>query len=139
VAVAISINLSRILEFPHLPARAGAALVPLASVLVVALLGLVPAQPVATFGLEILAVGLLMWLSALAVAFRVRTQTERVPPWRSWANLALSHAQSLAFVVAGVLLATHNSAGAYWLAPGVVLSLIGGLASTWVLLVEIVR
>ena len=109
VVVAISINLSRILEFPHLPARAGAALVPLASVLVVALLGLVPAQP------------------------------ERVPPWRSWANLALSHAQSLAFVVAGVLLATHNSAGAYWLAPGVVLSLIGGLASTWVLLVEIVR
>jgi hypothetical protein len=139
VVIAISINLTRILEYPYLPTRAAAALTPLAGVLVLTLLGLVPRQPVTLFGLELLAGGLVMWASSLLTIVRMGATWKTVPPVRFWSNLLLNQAQSLPFVAAGALLAWGSPAGAYWLVPGVIFSLLAGVANTWVLLVEIVR
>lgn len=47
IIVAVSINLSRILSFPQLPARAAESFLMLIGALMVASLGLVPEQPVA--------------------------------------------------------------------------------------------
>jgi len=139
VVIAISINVARILAYPHLPARAAAAIAPLAGVLVVTLLGLVPGQPLFLFGLEALAAGAAMGLLGILILAGGSPRDVVVPPLRRWSNLLLNQAQSLPFVVAGVLMMLRNPAGAYWLAPGVVFSLLAGLVNTWVLLVEILR
>ncbi len=48
-------------------------------------------------------------------------------------------ARGRAIVVAGLLLLCGSSTGLYWIAAGVILSLIGGVFNAWVLLVEILR
>ncbi len=58
IVVAISINLTRILAFPPLPARAAESLLMLTGALVLASFGLMPGQPLAMFGVEVLAIGL---------------------------------------------------------------------------------
>src|SRR5215468_25862 len=57
VVVAISINLSRILSFPQLPARAAESLLMLTGALMLASFGLMPGQAIAVLGAEILAIG----------------------------------------------------------------------------------
>lgn len=57
--VAVSINLTRILSFPHLPGRAAQAVMVVLSVLLVSTCCLVPAQSARVLGAEVLAVGAL--------------------------------------------------------------------------------
>jgi hypothetical protein len=139
VVVAISINLTRILAHPRLPARAAAALTPLAGVLVVTLLGLVPSQPLFLYGAEALVVGAIMWVSGLTTTMWARSQPALVTTLQFWSNFGLNQAQSLPFVIAGALLLLHQPAGLYWIAPGVIFSLLAGVLNTWVLLIEILR
>ena len=46
---------------------------------------------------------------------------------------------SLPLVAAGVSLIAGTGGGLYWLVPGIVIALVGGVLNTWVLLVEIMR
>jgi hypothetical protein len=55
--VAVSINLTKILQVPGRPGRAGEAIVLLVAVLVVAMLGLVPGQSPTALGAELLGPG----------------------------------------------------------------------------------
>src|SRR5215831_11648928 len=64
--VAISINLSKILVGAGLPARAAEALTVLGAVLVVSSLALMP-QPVAAIGLEVAAIGVVLWLTIVRI------------------------------------------------------------------------
>jgi modulator of FtsH protease len=139
VVVAISINLSRILEYPQLPRRAATALTPLGGVLVVSLLGLVPSQPPWLFGLEALIAGAAMWISSGAMSMRPSLRHPDIPLWRFWANLLMVQAQSLPFIVAGIMLMAGNPAGGDWIVPAVIFSIVAGLTNTWVLLIEILR
>jgi hypothetical protein len=135
--VAVSINLSRILQFSHLPARAAEALLALTSVMFVTTFALVPRQSATAYGVEIGATGLLMWsihtvslirsrkLDRQYVGFVVRFAVNQLPP--------------LPFVVSGVLLIAGRSTGVYWIVPGVLLSFAAGVFGAWVLLVEIQR
>jgi hypothetical protein len=135
--VAVSINLSRILQFSHLPKRAAEALLALTSVMFVTTFALVPRQSATAYGVEIGATGLLMWaihtvslirsrkLDRLYVGFVVRFAVNQLPP--------------LPFVVSGVLLIAGRSIGVYWIVPGVLLSFAAGVFGAWVLLVEIQR
>jgi len=138
VVVAISINLSRILSILHLPGRAGEALVILAGALVVTSVALVPNQPAVIFGIESLVIGLVTFLVPLAMQLRSFTASG-IPPARQYFRVALSAGASLPIVVAGLLLMLGSSAGLYWIAAGVILSLMVGIFSAWVLLIEIMR
>ena len=73
--VAVSINLVRILEFPHLPTRAAEALIALLSVLFVASFALIPGQSLRTFGIEIAATGMAVWTFQAVALTRTRTRT----------------------------------------------------------------
>src|SRR5271170_7159205 len=73
--VAVSINLTRILAFPHLPGRAAEALIVLLSVLTSATFGLVPNQGAAALGAELLATGL--WVVAVASSIQWRSRKHR--------------------------------------------------------------
>jgi uncharacterized membrane protein YesL len=139
VVVAISINLSRILSILHLPGRAGEALVILAGALVVTSAALVPDQPAVIFGIETLVIGLVTFLVPLAMQLRSFTTASGIPRARQYFRVALSAGASLPIVVAGLLLMLGSSAGLYWIAAGVILSLIVGIFSAWVLLIEIMR
>jgi hypothetical protein len=139
IVVAISINLSRILSTTHLPGRAAEALFILGGVLVVTSVGLIPNQPAALFGVETLAVGLVMFLVPLTLQLQSLAPDPAIPATRRFARIVVSAAASLPMVVAGLLLLAGSTAGLYWIAAGVILSLTAGVFTAWVLLIEIMR
>lgn len=55
--VGVSINMTKILAYPTLPRRALRALIMLVTILIVSSLFLVPGQPIAQLGLEVLVIG----------------------------------------------------------------------------------
>jgi hypothetical protein len=134
--VAVSINLTRVLQFPHLPGRAAEALFALLSVLAVATLALVPGLSPCVLGIAIATVGIATWL--VNVIMLVRTW-KQFAPYGIVRRVAFSQLPPLPFVVAGVLLATDHASGMYWTVPGTLLSFVAGLFGAWVLLIEIQR
>jgi hypothetical protein len=135
--VAVSINLTRVLQFPQLPTRAAETLISLASVLVVSTFALVPEQSMRAYGIEIAVTGLITW----AILTTALTRTYRADREYStfWVRLLMNQLPPLAFVIAGARLAAGNPRGIYWVVPGVLLSFAAGIVGAWVLLVEIQR
>ena len=137
--VAISINLPRILEIPHLPNRAADALVLLVGALIVCSFGLVPHQPEWLLGVEYLVTGSLMWLVVTIHRIRARGAYEPDEWWRRLTPIALSQGASLPIMAAGAALAAGYPAGLYALAAGVLCCFLASVLYAWVLLVEIMR
>jgi hypothetical protein len=137
--VAVSINLTRILEVSGRPGRAGEAIVLLVAVLVVAMLGLVPGQSPTVLGAELLGAGLVVWL--ILVVIHVRAVRGRVGPSPGVlaGRVVLAQVAVVPFLVAGVSLLVSGGGGLYWLVPGVVLCLVVAVLDAWVLLVETLR
>jgi hypothetical protein len=138
VVVAISVNLSRILSFPQLPGRAAESLLTLLGALILTSLGLVP-QASTRFGAEVLAIGVLMFLLPLIIQLRSLKPSKEVSPARRSLRMIVSATVSLPLIVGGILLMSGSGAGLYWIAAGVILSLVAGVYGAWVLLVEILR
>jgi hypothetical protein len=135
--VAISINLTRILEFPSLPSRAVEALLALFSVLVVSSFALIPGQSLRAVGIEIGATGLALWLIQTVAMLRMWKIGH--PRSRSILRVLANQIPPLPFVIAGALLMAGHPHGMYWTVPGALLSLENGLFGAWILLVEIQR
>ena len=137
--VAISINLSTILKYPHLPGRAAETLVLVVGVLIQASFGLVPALALRTHGMLAIGIGVVVALFSAAMHIRsgpMKGKTlERNRPLR----MALSLLPSFTIVVGGALLIGHDPNGVYWIAFGLIAALVAAMANAWVLLVEIVR
>lgn len=137
IFVAVSINLSKILGFRGLAARAAEALALLVGVLLAGTFGLVPDQSERALGAELLAVGLTLWLMTTAMHI---AQVRRKHPWRWLAyRMILSQCATLSFCVAGFELFENQPNGAYWLIPACIFSFLASLITAWVLLVEILR
>jgi hypothetical protein len=139
VIVAISINLARIIAFPHLPGRAIETLTMLVGVLIVATMGLVPGQPTSLLGWEIMVVGLTMWLASVLIQLRARGAPIPGTRWAPVLRMVVGQATSLPFVVAGGVIHFRGPIGLYWLLPGVIVCLVAAVMNAWVLLVEIIR
>jgi modulator of FtsH protease len=137
VIVAISINLQVIIKTRLLSGRAAETVALLAGVLVLSTLGLVPGQPVPVFGMECVGVGLVIAGVTSLILFRVRKvhhdQEQR------WLRRLFNWGASLPLMAGGVSLLAGTGGGLYWLVPGVVLALTGGIINTWILLIEILR
>ncbi len=135
--VAISINLTRILEYRHLPSRAVEALLALLSVLVIATFALVPAQSTLAYAAEIGGTGLAIWAAqTFALA---RTWKDAHPRAKSTARILNNQLPPLPFVIVGILLAAGHPTAMYWVVPGTLLSFAAGIFGAWVLLIEIQR
>ncbi len=135
--VGISINLSRIVSSPHLPALAVDALIKLVSILIVATFGLVPNQSTAAYGYEFAATGLAVIAVQLGTITRIHKHVAQhigIAP-----HILMNVAPPLPFVIAGVLLVMGNADGLYWNVAGVLLSFLSGIVGAWVLLVEVQR
>jgi hypothetical protein len=131
VVIAISINLSRILAIASLPARAAEALIILSGALVVASAALIPDQGLFAYGVEALAVGGSVSISILILQIRSDTPSTPTHGVRNYSRLAISAAASLPLLAGGILLMTGSPVGLDCIAAGV--------ATAWVLLVEILR
>jgi hypothetical protein len=109
--VAISINLTKILEVRGLVGRAGEAIVLPVAVLVVSTLVLVPDQPRVALGTELLVTGLLAW--SILVVIHARAVRGGIGPSRPVlvARVAMAQLAVLPFRVAGVSLLLRAGGG----------------------------
>jgi len=135
--VAVSINLSRILQFSHLPTRAAEALLALVSVLIVTTFALIPRQSSIAYGIEIGATGLIVWAMHTLALIRSRKFDRQYVGFMS--RFVVNQLPPLPFIISGGLLIAGRSAGVYWIVPGILLSFAAGIFGAWVLLVEIQR
>ncbi len=139
VFVALSINLTRILQTPGLPARSAETLILLSAALIAALVNLIPAQSAQALGLELGVVGLVAWgipLSFQIIAGRGGYYQQR---WQLLQRASLHQLATIPLLVASVCVLSSMDAALHWLALGIVLSLVVALVNAWILLVEIVR
>jgi hypothetical protein len=139
VFVAVSINLTRVLSTPGLTGRAAESIMQLFGVVVIATTALIPGQSLTAFGTEVLVLGSGLWLVQTVLQVRyLRSKTGHPVGW-AVIRMAQTLFANIPFCIAGVLLLLGSTAGLYWLAPGCIFSLVAGVASAWVLLVEILR
>jgi hypothetical protein len=139
VFVAVSLNLSRIMAGGGLPGRAAESLAQFFQVFLAATMSLVPRQPPAFLGSEILIFGLLCWAVQTKAQMRYAKARGSDPAWWLWLRVILSQLATVPFFVAGILLILGDASGLYWMVPGFVFSFSAALLSAWVLLVEILR
>ena len=137
--VAVSINLERILAYEGLPERALETLLLLLGVLIVAIVGLIPAESTVALGLELLFVAAVVAAIVLRLPGTQAQDTGKEPTqWRlSRVGVRLMGTLPLLFGSLSVLF--EAGGGLYWIAAGIVLAIVGAVANAWVLLVEILR
>ena len=139
VFVAVSINLSRIISIAGLTGRAVESMTQLFGVVVITTNLLIPRQPAVAVGTEMLVVVFLLWLVQIRIQVRyVRSKTGHPRRWIV-TRMVWTHLSTVPFIISGLLLLRGSDAAFYWLVPGCIFSLISGLSSAWVLLVEILR
>jgi len=140
VFVAISVNIQRVLKYPHLVARAGATIGALILILVASMAALAP-QSERALGMEIDGFGVLGWILAwwsASYAVRARRSSPELQPWLA-VSIVMGQLQVLPFVTGGALMTNGFSYGIRWVAGGVMITFIFSVFSAWVLLVEILR
>jgi hypothetical protein len=135
IFVAVSINLSRILEFPPLADRAAESILQMFGALIVSLCALLPGQSRVVLGIELAILGVILWTLQSLLMYRSYSPEHHRP----FVSIALAQLATLPFVIGGISLAVGAFGGLYWLAPGVILSVTAGVSNAWVLLVEILR
>jgi modulator of FtsH protease len=105
----------------------------------VGILILIPGQSVTALGLELVGTGVLAGGGLL----RVNRPASRgaLEPRSSWLLVRLVPSVTIPvfLVLAGASLIARAGGGLYWAAPATVEAFAGGLATVWVLLVEIRR
>ncbi|HTJ58731.1 MAG TPA: hypothetical protein VL418_14350 [Devosiaceae bacterium] len=140
LVVAISINVAKIMSFPHLPGRAAQTLVVVGGSLVLSSLALFPGQPLFVFGGEALIVGALVGVSGLFQYYSARRVRKLGDPL-VWivAPLVTTAIFAIPEIIGGALLVAGEASGLYWIATGIILSFLASLQNGWVLLIEILR
>ncbi len=141
MTVAIATNIGEILKYPWLPPRAATSIGVLVLVLVVSIAGLMRPQTMLAFGIETIGFAVLTWLITARAAW-IRLATRRVhkrPVGQLVQEIGLYQVAVLPFAVGGVLLMADDTNGMYWVAAGMIASVVISMLTTWVLLIEVLR
>jgi hypothetical protein len=137
--VAVSINIDQILAIAALAGRALSTMILFVVPLVVGVLVLVPGQSATALGLELIATGAVAGGGLL----RINRPANRgeLEPRSSWLLIRLVPSVTITvfLMLAGTGLIARAGGGLYWVAPAIVVAFVGGLATVWVLLVEVRR
>ncbi len=135
IFVAISINLSRILESQSVADRAAESIMQMFGALIVSMWALVPGLTSLVLAVGMAVLGIVLWVLQTMLQYRSYSRQHARPIF----SIAVSQLATLPFCIAGISLATETLGGLYWLAAGVILSITIGVSNAWVLLVEILR
>jgi hypothetical protein len=137
--VAVSINIEQILATGALAGRALSTMILFVVPLAIGTLVLIPEQSSTALGLELIVVG----VAAGAGLLRINRPANRgaAEPRSSWLLVRLTPSVTIGafLVLAGTGLIAQAGGGLYWVAPAILEAFAGGLATVWVLLVEIRR
>jgi modulator of FtsH protease len=136
--VAISINLTRILNYPRLPGRAASTLGILVAVMLTGCFGLAPDQSTLAIGIEFGLLGVIVVVQSAWVLGRHRGG-EVDTTAHAYEQLLLATLPGIALAVGGVSIALEIGGGLFWTLGGVVLGFAVAVVNAWVLLVEINR
>ncbi len=139
IFVGVSINITRIISIPRLPARAIQALAILLAILVVSLLLLVPGQSISVVGLEILIIGFVVWGANFRIDIRNYKLTGKQYRKSYIWNVLLDQLATILYIVSGIATIFFGAVGIYLLVPATILSFLKAMIDAWVLLVEINR
>jgi len=139
VFVALSINLTRILELPGVSGRAGETLLILGTGLIASLVALVPGIGPSRLGVAFIVLWVPTWGAPTLIQIRAFRQHRyhrlHLAVWR----FLLYQFATTPLLLAGLSLNGYFAGGLLWFAAAVVLILIVALFGAWVLLVEILR
>jgi hypothetical protein len=137
--VAMSVNIAEIMKSSTLPPRAASSIASLVLAMVAGALALVPGQPDAAYGVEVL-IGALIAGAFQFHAVRVIARDEPVAATDRVAKSLAGVVPVAAFLVGGVLLiAGASGAGLVAVAIGSVTAVISAILIAWVVLVEVLR
>jgi modulator of FtsH protease len=140
LVVAVSINITRILEYPNLPGHAAQTLMTVGTALILASLALFPGQPPVWFGLEAIAGALFIAVTGAQRAWLgLARKAPGDPLFWTISRIGTVATSSLPLLIGGIVLAVGQSVGLYWIGVGVIVILVVTLQRGWVLLVEILR
>ena len=122
-----------------MPERALGTVLLLLSVVLVAIVGLIPGQDTATLGTELLGLGSMLGVAIGALV--TRSMAGAGPRPRAWfvTRLLLPAAGIVPVVVGGVSLIAEAGGGLYWIVGAMVFAIGGAVGNAWVLLIEILR
>jgi hypothetical protein len=137
VFVAVSINITRILELAGVAERGLQTVLLLIGAVVVSIFGLIPQRP-GTFAVELVVVSCALLLLLGMTARSTLTGTRRHPSW-VLSRLLLPVPGSAAYLVGGISILIGQGGGLAWVVAGIVGALVGAVLNAWVLLVEILR
>ncbi|HSN18737.1 MAG TPA: hypothetical protein VLV87_11090 [Gammaproteobacteria bacterium] len=140
VMVALSVNVKKIINYRHLPARAGAAIAMLMLILVSSMASLMN-QPLWTLACEIMVMAAWAWAIEIWTARQViigHAEVKR-PRYETVRFVLLGQLQVVPYVVGGLLLLLGRYQGLYWIGAGTMLVFTFSVMESWVLLVEILR
>lgn len=138
IFVAVSLNLEKILAY-GVVGRAAEAMVLLAGVLLIASVALAPGQSDRILGEELLAISAPLWLVPVVIQCVHLRRRGRHNWWWLAMRFAICQLATVPFLICGVWLLNGAPGALYWLIPGCAFSMVGGLTSVWVLLIEILR
>jgi hypothetical protein len=137
--VAVSINLTRIIEVPGVSGRAAEAIILLSATLAEALSCLVPHLSAAELGVALAIVSVPAWLAPVFIQIESVRDRTYVKPSYAVIRTALHQLAALPGVLAALSLWGFVPGGLLWLAAGAVCSMLVAIVNAWVLLVEILR
>jgi hypothetical protein len=140
VIVAVSVNITRILAHPQLPARAGATVSTLILILLSSMATLIP-QSLRFLGAEIVLFGVCCWMIEVFSALKSieARRVSRRPIHESFIHVLFGQLQTLPFIVGGAYVLRGNPNGFYFIAFGIMVTFFASTSNAWVLLVEILR
>jgi|HubBroStandDraft_1064217.scaffolds.fasta_scaffold90541_1 hypothetical protein len=137
--VALSINLTRILELPGVVWRGGETILLLAAGLMGSLIALVPGLAKPDLGILLIA----LWVPTWGVPTLIQIQAIRGRQYYragfALMRFVLHQMATLPFLFAALSLEGLMPGGLYWLAAALLMCLAVGMLNAWILLVEIMR
>jgi hypothetical protein len=139
IFVGASISLQRILALPKLTGRALESLLLLIIIIIISSLCLVPGQTYKSAGIEILCIGVALWLVSLRLDIGMLSIAEPEYKRHYRQNMVLMHLAVIPYIIAGILLLREQSCAIYFIVPGFIVSFLKALLDAWVLLIEINR
>ncbi|HEY1848717.1 MAG TPA: hypothetical protein VGG37_05900 [Opitutaceae bacterium] len=137
--VAVSINLAKILAIPGQAERAGEALLPLSSVLVMSLAALAPGLTQGRFAVVAIVCGGFAWVAVTLIEVGALRRHHFVRRFHVVIRMAFGQSSTVPVWLSGLAVLLHVPGGMYWILPGILATFTGALVNSWILLVEILR
>jgi hypothetical protein len=139
IFVSVSLNLKMILSMIHLPGRALGSLVLMANILIVSSFCLIPKQSLLWLGIEVLVLGIGVWLILTSLDVQMYRGVEKLYKPHYLQNIYFSQFAIIPYPAAAICFILNLGIAPYLLVAGVTFSFIKSLLDSWVLLVEINR